>query len=44
MDQLIVAEIDQPLGIGGYKYAIIFQRIDTNYWWFLCVRLSLRSR
>ena len=38
MDQLTVAEIDQPLGIGGYKYAIIFQRVDNNYWWFIPLR------
>lgn len=31
MDQLTVEEMDQPLGIGGYKYAI-FHRVDTNYW------------
>lgn len=30
MDQLTVAEMDLPLGAGGFKYAIIFHCIDTN--------------
>ena len=38
MDQLTVSEMNQPLGLGGFKYAIIFHRTDTNYWWFVPLR------
>ena len=38
MDQFAVAELNQPLGIGGYKYAIIFHKVDTGYWWFRPLR------
>ena len=38
MDQMTVTEVNQPLGVGGYKYGIIFQRVDTDYWWFVPLR------
>ena len=38
MDQMTVTEVNQPLGIGGYKYGIIFQHVDTDYWWFVPLR------
>ena len=38
MEQMTVSEVNQPLGVGGYKYGIIFQRVDIDYWWFVPLR------
>ena len=38
MDQLTVAELNQPMGIGGFKYGIVFQKVDTDYWWLAPLR------
>ena len=43
MDQFAVAEIRQPLGIGGYEYAIISQKVDSDYWWFIQVYRTISS-
>ena len=38
MDQPTVAELNQPFGISGFKYGIVFLKVDTDYWWFVPLR------
>ena len=35
MDQLTVSELNRSTGLGNFKYAIIFHKVDSDVWWFV---------